>query len=129
MVDLRAKLQKEKDAKKKDNEEYEWEIEVIGFNKDNNETERFCRNGEEIGDKYTCTYGCPVNKQGQGICSKVMMMMYPIMEAVRSGGDLENIGGDSKYSKVIMCPDGCVLFRMTAKKRENENFFKGKFFD
>ena len=23
-------------------------------------TERYCRNGEEIGDKYTCTYGCPV---------------------------------------------------------------------
>ena len=36
-------------------EEYVWEIEVIGFNKDNEETERFCRNGEEIGDKYTCT--------------------------------------------------------------------------
>ena len=110
-------------------EEYEWEIEVIGFNKDNEETERFCRNGEEIGDKYTCTYGCPVNAQGQGICSKVMMMMYPIMEAVRSGGDLENIGGDSKYSKVIMCPDGCVLFRLTAKPLGNQNFFKGKFFD
>ncbi len=57
------------------------------------------------------------------------MMMYPIMEAVRSGGDLENVGGDSKYSKVIMCPDGCVLFRLTAKLLENENFFKGKFFE
>lgn len=109
-------------------EEYEWEIEVIGFNKDNEETERFCRNGEEVGDKYTCTYGCPVNTQGQGICSKVMMMMYPIMEAVRSGGDLENIGGDSKYSKVIMCPDGCVLFRITAKPLGNINCFKGKLF-
>ena len=110
-------------------EEYEWEIEVIGFNKDNEEIERFCRNGEEIGDKYTCTYGCPVNAQGQGICSKVMMMMYPIMECVRSGGDLENIGGDSKYSKVIMCPDGCVLFKLTARPLNNKNFFKGKFFD
>lgn len=65
----------------------------------------------------------------RGICSKVMMMMYPVMEAVRSGGDLENIGGDSKYSKVVMCPDGCVLFRITAKPLGNENFFKGKFFD
>lgn len=109
--------------------EYEWEIEVIGFNKDNEKTERFCRNGEEIGDKYTCTYGCPVNSQGQGICSKVMMMFYPIMEAVRSDGNLENIGGDSKYSKVVMCPDGCVLFRITAKPLGNKNFFKGKFFD
>lgn len=57
------------------------------------------------------------------------MMLYPIMEAVRSGGDLENIGGDSKYSKVVMCPDGCVLFRITAKPLENKNFFKGNFFD
>ena len=37
---------------------------------------------------------------------------------------LENIGGDSKYSKVVMCPDGCVLFRLTAKPLGNRNFFK-----
>ncbi len=110
------------------NEEYEFEIEVIGFLR-GNKTERFCRNGEEIGDKYHCTYGCPVNQQGYGICSKVMMMMFPIMEAVRSGGDLMNIGGDSSTSKVVVCPDGCVMFRLTAKPLGNENFYKGKFFD
>lgn len=49
------------------------------------------------------------------------------MEAVRSGGDLENLGGDSKYSKTIVCPDGCVIFKLHAKKLENENFHKGKF--
>ena len=58
-----------------------------------------------------------------------MMMMFPIMEAVRSGGNLENIGGDSQYSKNLVCPDGNVIFRMTAKKLENENFYQGKFFD
>lgn len=63
------------------------------------------------------------------ITLKVMMMMFPIMEAVRSGGDLENIGGSSKYSKELVCPDGCVIFRMTAKKLGKENFYKGKFFD
>ena len=57
------------------------------------------------------------------------MMIYTIMEAVRNGGDLENIGGDRTYSKVVMCPDGCVLFRLTAKPLGNLNFFKGKFFD
>lgn len=45
-------------------EEYAWEIEVIGFVRGNS-TVRYCRNGEEIGDKYTCTYGCPVNSEGQ----------------------------------------------------------------
>lgn len=109
-------------------EEYEWVIEVIGFLRSEH-TERYCRNGEEIGDTYTCSYGCPVNGQGQGICSKTMMMLFPIMEAVRSGGDLLNIGGISKYSKEIVCPDGCVMFRVTAKKLENTNFYKGKFFD
>ena len=35
-------------------EEYEWEIEVAGFLR-GQQTEHYCRNGEEIGDKYTCT--------------------------------------------------------------------------
>lgn len=82
-------------------EEYEFEIEVTGFLRGDH-TEHYCRNGEEVGDKYTCTYGCPVNKEGYGICSKTMMMLYPLMEAVRSGGNLENLGGDGKYSKMIM---------------------------
>ena len=65
-------------------EEYEWRIEVIGYLRGDG-PERYCRNGEEIGDVYTCTYGCPVNAQGQGICSKAMLLMFPVMEAVRSG--------------------------------------------
>ena len=36
------------------NEEYEFEFEVIGFLRSDH-TEDYCRNGEEIGDKYTCT--------------------------------------------------------------------------
>lgn len=81
------------------------------------------------GDRYTCTYGCPVNAQGQGICPKLMMIMFPVMEAVRSGRNLENIGGSGKYVKDIVCPDGCVMFRLTAKKLGNENFYKGKFYE
>ena len=80
------------------------------------EPEGLCCNGEEIGDKYSCTYGCPVNQEGYGICSKTMMMLYPLMEAVRSGGDLRNVGGSDKYEKDIVCPDGCVMFRLTARR-------------
>lgn len=109
-------------------EEYEFQVEIIGFLRGEH-TEGYCRNGEEIGDKYTCTYGCPVNTDGQGICPKVMMIMYPIMEAIRSGGDLENIGGTGKYTKDIVCPDGCVIFRLAAKKLGNKNFFTGKLVD
>ena len=109
-------------------EEYAFEVEVIGYLRGAH-PEHYCRNGEEIGDRYTCTYGCPVNGEGCGICSKTMMMLYPLMEAVRSGGDLENLGGDGKYSKVIVCPDGCVMFRLTAKPLGNPNPFRSGCFD
>ena len=89
--------------------------------------EGYCRNGEEIGDRYTCTYGCPVNQAGQGICSKVMGTLFPLMEAVRSGGDLRNVGGSGKYTKDVVCPDGCVIFRLTATPTGEANFFRGGF--
>ena len=92
-------------------EEYEFEIEVADFLRGKH-TERYCRNGEEIGDKYTCTYGCPVNQDGYGICPKAMLVLYPKMEAIRAGGDLERIGGDGRYQTTVVCPDGCVLFRV-----------------
>lgn len=100
-------------------EEYEFTVDVTGFLR-GDRTEHYCRNGEEIGDRYTCTYGCPVNAYGQGICSKVMLQLFPIMEAVR-------IGGSSRYVKDVVCPDGCVLFRLTARPLGNENFFRGRF--
>lgn len=56
------------------NEEYRFDIEVTGFLR-GKKTEHYCRNGEEIGDKYCCTYGCPVNADAQGICSKLMMVL------------------------------------------------------
>lgn len=58
------------------NEEYEFEIEFIVFLR-GDKTEGYCRNCEEIGGKYKCAYGCPVNSEGQGIYSKVMMIMFP----------------------------------------------------
>lgn len=47
-------------------EEYEFQVEVIGYLRGDH-TEHLCRNGEEIGDTYSCTYGCPVNADGYGI--------------------------------------------------------------
>lgn len=39
------------------------------------------------------------DEEGYGICSKTMMMLYPLMEAVRSGGDLMNLGGDGSIPR------------------------------
>ena len=54
-------------------EEYEFEVEVIGFLR-GDRTEHYCRTGEENGDTYTSTYACPVNAAGCGICSQTMEM-------------------------------------------------------
>lgn len=105
-------------------EEYAFTIEVVGFLR-GDKTEHYCRNGEEIGDVYHCGYGCPVNGQGHGICSKAMMLLFPLMDAVRSGGDLRNLGGDGQYTKTVVCPDGCVIFRLTATPSGHDNFHTG----
>ena len=106
-------------------EEYEFEVEVTGYLR-GDKPEGLCRNGEEIGDKYSCSYGCPVNQEGYGICS--MMMLHPLMEAIGSGEDLKDVGGSDKYVKDIVCPDGCVMFRLTARRIVVENPFTSKAF-
>ena len=99
-------------------EEFEFEIEVTGFLR-GEDTIGYCSNGEEIGDKYTSTYGCPVNEQGYGICAKTMMILYPIMEAVRSRGDLRNIGGADEYTK----GDGTIQTSLKASMELSMVFF------
>ena len=58
----------------------------------------------------------------------MLMLLYPLMEAVRSGGDLRNVGGPDKHVKDIVCPDGCIMFRLKARKLEGENPFISKAF-
>ena len=55
------------------------------------------------------------------ICPKVMLMLYPLDEAERSGGDLRNVGGPDMYVKDIM-------FRLTAKRLSGKNPFISKAF-
>ncbi len=109
-------------------EEYEFTVEVTGFLRERPHRAVLPERRGDRGQVHLHLW-LPGQQDGQGICSKTMMMLFPIMEAVRSGGDLENIGGSGRYVKDIVCPDGCVLFRLTAKPLGNENFYKGRFFD
>ena len=107
-------------------EEYTFTIDVVGYLR-GDKTEGYCRNGEEIGDRYQSTYGSPVNADGCGICPKTMLLLFPLMEAIRGGGDLRLLGGECPYEKTVVCPDGCVIFRLRAEKHNTEsgNFFTG----
>lgn len=116
-------------------EEYEFEIEVVSVSHDN-KTENHCRNGDEVGDVYRCTYDCPVNAQGRGFCSKSMLLLFPMLETVRGGGDLRRIGGfsptgnapNSPLEKEFVCPDGVVTYRLRARKTGGENYHTGNFY-
>lgn len=41
----------------------------------------------------------------------------------------EEIGGESKYEKTVVCPDGCVIFKMTAVPTGAKNFHTGGFYE
>ncbi len=90
-------------------EDWRFLITVLSLKPDN--SPRRCRNGHEVGDRYECGYDCPGK-----FCSKSMLKMFPIMEAVRSGGDLRNLGGIESSVMELDCPDGVVRFRLEATK-------------
>jgi uncharacterized repeat protein (TIGR04076 family) len=92
-------------------EEYSFKITVVAVAPDGKPEN--CRNGHEVGDIYTCEYGCP-----GGFCSKSMAKLFPLMEAVRAGGDLSKLLLASKHSGEFICPDGVVTFRLEAFRSE-----------
>ncbi|MGI6345212.1 MAG: TIGR04076 family protein [Bacillota bacterium] len=91
-------------------EEFSFQITVVSLRPDN-QPENYCRNGHEVGDEYRCAYECPA-----GFCSKSMLKLFPLLEAVRSGGDLRNLGGSGRYIMEFDCPDGVVRFRLQASR-------------
>jgi uncharacterized repeat protein (TIGR04076 family) len=89
-------------------ENWRFRIDVLSVGADDKPTN--CRMGFELGDAFECTYECP-----SGFCSKSMLKLFPVFEAVRSGGDLTNLGGDGPAEMRVVCPDGVVMFRLTAQ--------------
>ena len=107
-------------------EEYSFKITVESVGSDG--SPKNCRNSHEVGDTYDCGYGCPgrIGEQDAKhptspgeFCSKSMAKLFPLMEAVRAGGDLSNLLADaSKHSGEFYCPDGVALFKLEALRNE-----------
>jgi uncharacterized repeat protein (TIGR04076 family) len=92
-------------------EEYSFKITVLPIKSDNKPLNH-CRNGHEVGDEFRCEYGYPAK-----FCSKPMLKLFPLMEAVRSGGDLRNLGGRDKHIVEFECLGGVVWFRFETLKK------------
>lgn len=92
-------------------ENYSFTITVIDHAKDDKRLH--CRNGHEVGDSYTCEYGCPMPTNGcGGFCSKTMMNLYRLKEIVYTRGNLRLLGFPNNTDIEFPCPDGAVWFRM-----------------
>ena len=89
-------------------EDWQFTITVLKVGTDNRAES--CRLGFEPGDSFTSTYACPPN-----FCPLTMMTAYPLMTAIRTGGDLRQLGGDTPQSIEFTCPDGVVQFRLVAE--------------
>ena len=95
-------------------EEYNFMITVVSVGKDGNPHR--CRNGHEVGDVYSCGYGCPMPQNGEGgFCSKSMSRLFTLQEVVRSGGDLSKLQPKAeKHKGNFRCPNGVVSFSLEA---------------
>lgn len=92
-------------------ENFSFTITVIDHAKDGKRLH--CRNGHEVGDTYTCEYGCPMPINGcGGFCSKTMMNLYRLKEIIYTRGDLRLLGFPNNTDTEFPCPDGAVWFRM-----------------
>ena len=121
-----ACIERRAGMKKWYDEEYEFQVEVTGFLRGDH-TERYCRNGEEVGDRYTCTYGCPVNQDGQGICSKAMLPRFP-----PHGGRPKRRRSGKRRRKRPLLQGYCVPRRLRSlspdgKKTGKRELFQRKF--
>ena len=121
-----ACIERRAGMKKWYDEEYEFQVEVTGFLRGDH-TERYCRNGEEVGDRYTCTYGCPVNQDGQGICSKAMLLLFP-----PHGGRPKRRRSGKRRRKRPLLQGYCVSRRLRSlspdgKKAGKRELFQRKF--
>ncbi len=90
-------------------EEWRFTITVLKVGRKNRAEE--CRLGFEPGDVFTSAYECPLH-----FCPLAVSAAYPLMTAMRRGGDLRELGGDSAHSIDFPCPDGVVHFRLVAEK-------------
>jgi len=91
-------------------EDWLFKIKVLRVGKENKSEE--CRLGLELGDTFDCAYGTPA-----GFCPTSFIKIFPALEVVRCGGDLRNLGGSGPQEMTFLCPDGAVLFRLTAQQR------------
>lgn len=82
-----------------------YELEVIS-------PERPCRSGLRPGQKWLFEWNTP-----EGFCPKAFLLLFPLMIACETGGDLRERGGKSCDSIEFSCPDNEVRFRLRAQRQ------------
>ena len=47
----------------------------------------------------------------------MVIKLFPVLEIIRNGGDLQNLGGSAPTETKLLCPDGVVVFHVAGKQR------------
>ena len=68
-----------------------------------------CRLGLEKGDKFFFSYECP-----EGMCPRLMSVLYTWCEVIRCGGDFTHRGFKDKYEMILPCPCRSITFQLKA---------------
>jgi uncharacterized repeat protein (TIGR04076 family) len=82
-----------------------FEVEIV-------EVASACRAEHEKGQKFTFDWNTP-----QGICGESFVGMYPVLFALRVGGDMQMLGSPDKNTRVYTCPSRVVKFRIAAREQ------------
>jgi uncharacterized repeat protein (TIGR04076 family) len=90
-------------------EDWRFTIEVLQVGQANEP--KNCRLGFEVGDIFNCEYDCPA-----GFCPTTMIKLFTVLEVVRAGGDLRDLGGSAPAETNLICPDGVVTFNITGSR-------------
>lgn len=88
-------------------------LEVISVNDRGLPPERVCRAGHSLGQRWNLGWNTP-----EGLCGEVYVSIYPLLFALRTGGDVRRLGSSSPGQRIYTCPSRVVTFLLSVE-REN----------
>ncbi|MBU7024413.1 MAG: TIGR04076 family protein [Theionarchaea archaeon] len=86
-------------------EPVKFEVEIV-------EVASACRAEHKKGQTFTFDWNTP-----QGVCGESFVGMYPLLFALRVGGDMQMLGSPDKNMRVYTCPSRVVKFKIAAREQ------------
>ena len=90
-------------------DEMKFQLEVIEVDDRGLPINRACRAAHRKGQRWSFDWHTP-----SGLCGEVYAGLYPLLVALRVGGDMRELGSTEPNRRVYTCPSRVVRFRLSA---------------